>query len=329
MQFNDPLEHCLFDPARKPADASPIYYLGDVPLCTAGNLSTLLARPKAGKTAFLGGMIASVLKRDGVECDTFGIVSRNPLGKALLHFDTEQSPPDHWGVLATAMRRAKVTERPLWLRSYCLTGMNPVLVWQTVLKQIQLMRDVFNGIHSILIDGYAELVRDVNDSKETQEVVTELHRHAIKYACCIAGVLHYNPGSEKGRGHLGSQLERRAETNLNLSKTEALTEVWSDKQRKDPIPRGQGPCFAWNSEAEMHLSTPSHHKTKQAAKLKALQELAAQAFENADELRYGALCDTLISLSGKSLATAERKVQEMERLGVLHKNGGELWTLAG
>jgi hypothetical protein len=34
----------------------------------------------------------------------------------------------------------------------------------------------------------------------------------------IVGVIHFNPGGEKTRGHLGSQLERKAETNLRLDK---------------------------------------------------------------------------------------------------------------
>lgn len=327
--FVDPLEQYRFDIARKPSEATPIYYLGDVPICTAGNLSTLLAQPKAGKTAFLGAMIASVIKPDHVVCDTFGLRSANPEGRALLHFDTEQSPHDHWSVVACAMRRAQITEQPQWLRSYCLTGTNPVALFMAVMAQITLMRNVFGGIHSVLLDGYAELVLDVNDPKESQNLVTELHKFAISAACPIIGVLHYNPGSEKGRGHLGSQLERRAETNLALSKSSGsvLTDVWSDKQRKEPIPKGQGPSFAWNVELQMHTSVDSVYQTQQKAKRAEAFQQAKTLFNGDTQIRYGALKMGLTTLLAKSESTSERKIREWVRGGVIRKNAVDLYEL--
>lgn len=327
--FVDPLEHCRFDFTRKPTEAAPVYYLGEVPICTAGNLSTLLAQPKAGKTAFLGAMIASVIKPDHATCDTFGLRSANPEGRALLHFDTEQSPSDHWSVVACAMRRAQVTEQPSWLRSYCLTGVNPVALFATVMAQITLMRDAFGGIHSVLLDGYAELVLDVNDPKESQTLVTELHKFAIVSSCPIIGVLHYNPGSEKGRGHLGSQLERRAETNLALSKTKgsALTDVWSDKQRKEPILKGQGPSFAWNTELQMHTSVDSVYQTQQKAKRAEALQQAKTLFNGDTQIRYGALKMGLAALLSKSESTSERKIREWVRGGVILKNAADLYEL--
>lgn len=328
--FIDPLEHCLFDRARKPSESAPVYYLGDIPICTAGNLTTILALPKAGKTAFLGAMIASVIKPDHAVCDTFGIRSQNPNGLALLHFDTEQSPTDHWAVLDIAMRRAQLEgERPPWLRSYCLTGMNPIALCQTVMTQIRAVKDAFGGIHSILIDGYAELVLDVNDAKESQLIVTELHKFAISLACPIIGVLHYNPGSEKGRGHLGSQLERRAETNLALTKEKncSLTEVWSDRQRKKPIPKGQGPCYLYDEESGMHISAPSTYQTQQKAKHEEVLRQAKVIFDGQVQMRYGALKTAVVSSLGKSESTAERKIKEWTRTAVIRKNSIDLYEL--
>ena len=329
--FDDPLLIHRFDCRQRPKESAPVYYLGEIPICTAGNLTTILAAPKAGKTAFFGAMMAATLKPDDATCDTFGIRSSNPLGHALIHFDNEQSPSDHWKVLDCAMRRAKLTEQPPWLLSYCLTGFNPVTLQAHIFAQIQRARTAFGGIHSILIDGYADLVLDVNDSKESQLTVTELHKFSIAAFCPIVGILHYNPGSEKGRGHLGSQLERRAETNLALSKDKgsAMTEVWSDKQRNEPIPRGQGPCFAWNKEAGMHMSIESQYELRQKAKRTESILAVKKAFGDLAQMRHNVLAESLSKVIDKSVKTAERKITEMVRDALIRKNSVDCYELAG
>lgn len=323
--FVDPLEHCRFDINRPPPPSVPVYVIGDVTICTTGNLTTILAQPKVGKTAFFDAMIAATLREDGVTCDTFSIVSQNREGFALVHFDTEQTQQDHWKVVARAMRRAKLTQQPEWLRSYCVTAGNPIALWLTIQAQIATLRKEFGGIHSVLIDGYADLVMDVNDAKESAKVITDLQKLAIDNACPIAGVLHYNPGSEKGRGHLGSQLERRAESNIALTKLGGMVEIWSDKQRGAPIIKGQGPSFTWDKDMMMHVSTASRCATQQKAALDEAREQAKKLFNGDAQLRYGALKMAIAAQLDKSESTSERKIKEWGRLGIIRKNSADLW----
>jgi hypothetical protein len=110
------------------------------------------------------------------------------------------------------------------------------------------------GIHAVIIDGIADLVVDVNDSKECNQIVAELHTLAIRYDCAIIAVIHKNPGSDKVRGHLGSQIERKAETNLSLDKEDEVTIVWSQKQRRSPILKKNGPRFRWSDDMKMHVT---------------------------------------------------------------------------
>ncbi len=94
----------------------------------------------------------------------------------------------------------------------------------------------FNGLFAVIVDGVADLVLDVNDAKECNALVAKLHALAIKYDCPdrIICVIHENPNADTGkmRGHLGSQLERKAESNLRLRKKEDVTVVFSDRQRR-------------------------------------------------------------------------------------------------
>jgi hypothetical protein len=73
--------------------------------------------------------------------------------------------------------------------------------------------------------------------------------------CPIDGVIHFNPGTEKVRGHLGSQMERKAETNLTLEKSsDEVTRIYSLKNRRAGIPKWGGPCFKYDPERQMHVT---------------------------------------------------------------------------
>ena len=72
--------------------------------------------------------------------------------------------------------------------------------------------------------------------------------------------MHFNPGNslgyDKTQGHLGSELHRKAQTNLRVtkdSKSEVVTACTSDSRRA-MIKKEDGPSFKWDAERHMHLS---------------------------------------------------------------------------
>ena len=174
--------------------------------------------------------------------------------------------------------------------------------------------------------GASDFVADVNDPAECNAFVATLHGMGIERDCPIIPVIHFNPGTEKSRGHLGSQLERKAETNLRLDKENGITTVWGDKQRRAPIPKGTGPCFIWDEVAQMHVSTETRQSAKEAEKCEALTMLADDIFSNRPAMRY---CDMVATVKERlkvSESTAARKVKELSRLGILEKSVAGLWT---
>ncbi len=87
---------------------------------------------------------------------------------------------------------------------------------------------------------------------------------AIKYACPFVNVLHENHASETGktRGHLGSQLERKAASNLRLIKDpkSGVIQLWGEKLRRGHIAKGEGPAFVWDNAKGMHVSCDTVEK---------------------------------------------------------------------
>ncbi len=314
-----------FNPELNPPPLRPVYTLLDVPICTPGNLTTFVAAAKAGKTAVLGAMIAAVLKAPATEADTLGFWSENPEGKAVLHFDTEQSIEDHWHVVRRAMRRARVETLPPWIFSYCLTGFNALRAQAAVRVATLAALQECGGVHSVLVDGYADLVADVNDASECNAFVSRLHDCAIEWDCPIVGVLHFNPGTEKGRGHLGSQLERKSETNIRLDKEEGVTELWSEKQRRAPILKGKGPLFAWNDDSQMHVSVEAGQTARQAEEIRLERRKVEEVFAGHPSMRYSDLVSTVKSTLTVSDRTAERRVDKWDKLRLIQKSVAGLW----
>ena len=205
----------IYSPQANPVEPTPRFFLAGIPISTPGNLATISAHAKAGKSAAIGGMIASTFAASDADC--LGFTSQNPNGFAVVHLDTEQCPFDHWQGIERALCRAKIASAPLWLRSYCLTGFSAADVRASIRILIEQAAKQFGGVHSVFIDGVADAAPDVNDPAETSSLITELHKLAIEFDCPILNIIHVNPGSDsKTRGHLGSQLERKSETNLKL-----------------------------------------------------------------------------------------------------------------
>ncbi len=314
----------------EPPPLRTIFKLNGTCIATPGNLVALLAQAKAGKTAFVGAAIGSTMT-GSLDCDFLGIAGTNPNSFAVVHVDTEQAPADHYHVIRTALRRAGLDRAPTWLHSYATSGWSPTDRRTMLPHMLAIARKEHGGIHAAFIDGIADFINDPNAGDECFPFVDSLQALAVKFDCPIFAVIHQNPGTEKGRGHLGSQLERRAETNLMLEKDAdaGRTVVYSTKQRRAPILKSDGPCFRWDDAEGMHVSVETVRAGRDAEEAEGARELAAEAFGAATALRYSALLAAIKTACGCSERTAERKFQAMRKHRVINKAELGHWRKAG
>lgn len=255
-----------FDPALPPPKPRPIFEvrIGTdqegheiwTVVSTPGNLTSIVAPPKVGKTSWSSAMIASTTV-EYTEADLLGVRSANPEEKAVLVFDTEQSPDDFWHGMDRVRKRARkehATDKPAWLHAWRTSDLAAPVTRKAVGDRMAKYAALHGGIHSVFIDGVADLLLDVNNAEECNSLVSDLMALAVRYDCPIVGILHQNPGSDKSRGHIGSQMERKSETNLRIEKDDTCSIVWSNRQRRAPIEKTNGPRFAWSDDAKMHVT---------------------------------------------------------------------------
>lgn len=306
-------------------------WLGGSQICTSGNLSALIAQAKAGKSTVVGAILAAFLGADDDEA--LGFKAANPEGFAVLHFDTEQSNYDSDQLIRRSMARAGVQVVPRWFLSYRLAGLQPKQVRTCIQRAIARAAKAFGGLALIVIDGVADAVVDVNDPGECNPYIAELQGTAIDRDCPILVIIHQNPQgaikskgpeSAKARGHLGSQLERKCESNIYISKTdEGVSVLWSDKMRGAPIPLSMGPAFAWHDELSRHVLVANPHALVADKKVSALvPELDAAWPSNAGTMKRGDLVEQLARRNGYTTRTAERRLKAMLDGGVVELSDG-------
>ena len=324
----------IFSPAKRPKEPQPRFSLAGVGICTPGNLTTISAQAKAGKTGVVCAGIASTFAAPDSDC--LGFTSQNSDGFAVVHLDTEQCPFDHYQGIKRAVHRAGAKAAPEWLHTYCLTDLPSKEIRRAIRFILDEAVRKFGGIHSLILDGVADAVADVNDAAEVNEFVSELHALAIKHNCPIVGVIHLNPGSDfKTRGHLGSQLERKSETNLRLEKDEdGVSVMWADKNRRAPIPKKSAPCFAWDDSRHLHITVENPAEARADAKrelnLATASEAAGHVFAQGKKsaLPHGELVQRICDADGLQPSGSRRRVEIWLRDGIVTKDDAGFYHIS-
>ncbi len=334
--LRDKLTEWAFDHTKIPERPIAILRLGKWTISTAGNLTVIQAPIKAGKTAVISAIIGAGFKGLKIGPDCLGFSAHNPEGKAQLHLDTEQSRYDADAIPRRAMRRGGVEAPPSWFYSFCLTAFDISERLDSLDLLIQEAKSKHGGIFCIIIDGVADFCSDPNDAKESFALVAKLASIATIHECAVIVVIHENPGSEAGktRGHLGSQLERKAETPLRLAKdSNGITTMWSERCRHNHIPQNQGVCFKYSEEAGMHISCGSSQEIKASVKRSKFIDEAERAFDDTDGMTYTDFVARIMAAAlpnGMKMAksTAENRVTSYAAEGVILRRTDGIYALS-
>jgi hypothetical protein len=244
--------------ANAPSEPVVRLFLAGKPIATPGNIQTLISRAKTGKTATIGGVIAAIVAshHDRSGLDTLGFTAPHTR-EAVVLIDTEQSPYDAFTCHQRALNRAQEPADPEWLHHYAMVGYGVKELRDMLVAALTKAKSDHGGIFMTILDGVADFVQSVNDEAECNDFQTWLRALSITYNCPILCVIHSNEAvqsGDDGRGHLGKQLTRKAESNLLLKKENGVTTITSEKQRKAPITEEDGVSFQWSDSAGRHVS---------------------------------------------------------------------------
>ena len=205
------MRSCEIDFKNPPKAPEPLITINDVTIGTPGNILCIAGSEGSGKTNFLGGMLSGALKPDNTTVDTLGtFIQSNEGEKAILLYDTEQSEFQLFKNISYIIDRSQRSTPPRWFKAFGLVGISRNERMNLILESMDRLYYEHGGIHMVVIDGIADLLNGVNDEESSVKLIEELFRMAAIYNTCILCVVHMAPSGMKLRGHLGSEVQRKA-----------------------------------------------------------------------------------------------------------------------
>jgi len=153
--------------------------------------------------------------------------------------------------------------------------------------------------------------------------VGELYRVAGIYQTCIICVLHYVPNGLKLRGHLGSELQRKAAAilSIELDGDATISVVKALKVREGSPLDVPLMLFSWDKEAGMHLyrgEKPREEKEKR--KEKELVSVAREVFDQQTYITYIDLCEQIQQIMDVKERTAKSYIRFMREKEIIIKD---------
>ena len=322
------LKSCEVDFNNPPPVAQMVVSVNDVPLGTQGNILCITGGEGTGKsnyvTALIAGAIGQSEKNKDKAMDTLGVsVSENSKRKAILFYDTEQSEVQTYKNITNLLRRCGRETMPEYLKAYCLTGMSRKERLQAIIQSMDKFHYQFRGIHMVVIDGIADLIKGANDETESIAVVEELYRLAGIYNTCIVTILHFIPSGLKLRGHLGSELQRKAAAILSIEKdTDPSVSVVKALKVRDGSPLDVPIMqFAWDKDVRMHVylgEKPKEEKEKR--KEDELVAVARDIFGRQDFITYVDLAEQIQAILDVKERTAKSYIKFMREKEIILKD---------
>ena len=181
-----------------------------VPIGTYGNFSFIQAPPKTKKTFFVS-LLASVYL-SGTN-NFAGNIKGHRDGRCLMHFDTEQGKWHAQRSFKRVLDLANANDKEgVCYYTYGLRTIG----FKMRIDFIEYCLQTKKKAGLVIIDGIADLVGDVNNLEESNRCIQKLMEWSQRFSCHIICVIHSNFGSDKPTGHLGSFLEKKCETQIQL-----------------------------------------------------------------------------------------------------------------
>ena len=317
----------------KPIDTPiPVISINDSIISTPGNITMLSGESKSGKTALTGAIIAgAIIENDFSSYDGFELLKILPNinRKAVIQIDTEQARHNHYKNFKSILKRVNLSNEPNYFFSYNIRELD-LKERQLFIEELFLLcENKCGGVHLAVIDGIADLINSPNDEEESNKIVAFLEKLAIKYNCPIIVIIHFNPKSDKQRGHLGSQLQRKSESVIAIRKNGDTSYIEPQFLRSAGHSDFSLIQFYYDKEKGYHVSNGIYLKEdKESEKIEELEKMAKEIFNYSVPISHSTAIDKIMKLGNVKISTAKNRLKSMLELELISKEGKAGYKLA-
>ena len=236
-------------------------FVGNSPACTLGNFSASIGKAKGKKTFNVSAMVAAALTNSTV-LEYRGNMPSNQ--SVILYFDTEQSTYHAQRVFKRIARLTGFSHLEMKQRIQFF-ALRRYSVEDRIAMIDHKIRTTPN-VGLVVIDGIRDLMLDINNPRESTVVVGLLMQWTEEHNLHVHTIIHQNKGDENARGHIGTEINNKAETVLKVEKDkqqESMSTVEAVFIRDIPFPPF---AFQINGEALPELVEDYEPESKPSGK---------------------------------------------------------------
>jgi hypothetical protein len=281
-----------------------------------------ISRSKAGKTGLVGVFIAGAISKTG-EYDGFPDVEvqPNPDGMAVIHFDTEQAEYDQQKNINRVLKRNKLISTPDYFRSYNIRQLKLDTYQQFTEDACDECNKSFKGVHLIVIDGGADYITSVNNEVDATNIRQFFEHLSIKYNCPVIIVVHLNPGSDKERGHFGSEMQRKCFALIKVEKKGDVSTASAKIARAASFADIPNVSFIYDIEKGYHVACEGGNGVKNnAAYLRAI-DTAKAALPPPNSYIHKDAYQSIMKATKLKDRAAKELLKDMEGWGIVVHDG--------
>ena len=310
-----------------------------------GNIMLLQAAEGTGKSRTITAIIASNYAPN--DSDNLGFKLTNSEQEIILHIDTEQEKTEVLHSMKRIIRRAGNSDmiENNKIKNYILQSFVTIPSISEKRNWLYNLIEKHNKkIGVLVLDGITDFITDINNLTESQDFITRLVSYMNVYDFGIIGTIHTNTGSDgsgKARGHIGSELKRKAGSNIAIVKTK-LTHEFNESDGEVLVKRlvclknrfssdDMSNHYAWNHERRMFTSCdlsnlePGHKK--RIAHASKVEQIMIEVLKDKSQVSHAELCELITDFTEKSKRTAIRYIETALQDGHVKKGENELYYL--
>ena len=163
------------------------------------------------------------------------------------------------------------------------------------------------------MDGGADFILSVNDEKEANEIIQYFIHMSITYQCPVIVVIHLNPGSDKERGHLGSEIQRKCYGLITIKKEGDISVAEPKLLRKAGSNEMPRICYAYNKEKGFHteVDAPDKEKLKNEKNMEKTKLIAEAVFSFGDSFTHTEAVSRIMKQTGQAESSAKTNLKNM------------------
>ena len=294
------LEQYRVDLRRKYPNPESAVTINDTPVITLGNLQSVKAKAKNGKTMFLSVIMSALIKG---EC--LGIKRLTDDDTKVIFFDNEQ----HVNTTANVVKRVhylcglSMEENDERLITYCLTPMEVEKRLNFIVEAIRRERPKV-----AFVDGIADLIWDINDLVLSEKCVDSLYKVAQECNTAILCVLHENKADSNMRGHLGTILLKSGTDTFEVKRIDKSQDfqVIHTETRFKPA----ADFYFTVDEHGVPCEYSGEPEDKQQKMKDEIYSNVQLIFSGKSQIRYNDLCTEYMEIAGCSERTAKNHISK-------------------